>query len=455
MYINELSLLSKTLLVIGILNFLLLLFSSIISYRENERRAAVRLLLLSVILPLPFLIIASVSFIYQSLLSVILLLLTVIVILLLIIPMGKKHITEDDTPKSRIDERDVMFSRNLLEPGSQRFEEYYQRCPEKRELDDSIRKEPGYLSKGSKYYDPYLFSATAAGFTTIRHLRQHIDGDHADEKIKTDPEKITCFIKSWAKKMGAVSVGVTELKDYHLYATNGRGDDYGKPVTCDHKYAIALTVEMGFEMMQPAPLASAAMETAQKYLVCGFIAFEIAEFIRNLGYPARAHIDGRYYIVCPLVARDAGLGEIGRMGLLMTPKLGPRVRIAVVSTDLPLITDKRTFDYSVIDFCTQCKKCADVCPSRAIPFDDRKEINGVKRWQINQEKCFTMWCRLGTDCSRCASVCPYSHPDNFLHNLIRKGIRNSSIFRKAALQLDDFFYGRKPAPKELPEWMRL
>ena len=31
------------------------------------------------------------------------------------------------------------------------------------------------------------------------------------------------------------------------------------------------------------------------------------------------------------------LGVIGRMGLLMTPDLGPRVRISVVSTNMPLI----------------------------------------------------------------------------------------------------------------------
>lgn len=66
---------------------------------------------------------------------------------------------------------------------------------------------------------------------------------------------------------------------------------------------------------------------------------QLAEFMRSIGYPARAHIDGSYRVVCPLVARDAGLGEIGRMGLLMTPELGPRVRIAVVTTDLPLVPD--------------------------------------------------------------------------------------------------------------------
>ena len=447
--------LADVVILVGIILFLCILYSSIVFFRENEKRAASKVFFLSLLVPFPYLVIGFGSFSYRPLLSLILLLITAAVILLLIIPVRKRRVTVDDTPRKRIDERDVMFSRIRLEPGTQRFEEYYQRCPEKRELDDNIRNEPGYLSKGSKYYDPHLFSATAAGFATIEHLRPHIDSEPADEKIRSDPEKITAFIKSWAKKMGAMSVGVTELKDYHLYTTIGRGDDYGKPVTCSHKYAIALTVEMGFEMMQPAPLASEAMETAHQYLVCGAIAVEIAQFIRNLGYPARAHIDGRYYMVCPLVARDAGLGEIGRMGLLMTPQLGPRIRIAVVTTDIPLITDRRTNDYSVIDFCTQCRKCADVCPSKAIPFEDRTEIDSVKRWQINQEKCFTMWCRLGTDCSRCVSVCPYSHPNTFLHNIIRKGIRNSSIFRKLALKLDDFFYGRKPAPKELPEWMRL
>ena len=455
MHIYELSPISKILIAFGTLIFLFMIYSSVILLLENERRAAIRLFFLAVILPLPFLIIGFTFFKYQSLLSVILILLASLVIILFVIPMGKRRITEDDTPKNRIDERDIMFSRNLLEPESQKFEEYYKRHPEKRELDNTFRREPGYLAKGAKYYDPYLCSATAAGLTTGRHLRPYIDGDFPDEKFETDPKKMTNFIKCWVKKMGVVSVGVTELKEHHLYSTIGRGDDYGKPVTCKHKYAIALTVEMSSDMMQPAPFASAAMETAHQYLVCGSIAVEIAEFIRNLGYPARAHIDGRYYMVCPLVARDAGLGEIGRMGLLMTPELGPRIRIAVVTTDLPLITDKRTFDYSVIDFCTQCKKCADVCPGRAIPFEERVEIDGVKRWQINQEKCFTTWCKFGTDCNRCISVCPYSHPNNFLHSLVKKGIRNSSIFRRLALKMDDFFYGRKPAPKELPDWMKL
>ncbi|UCC48907.1 MAG: 4Fe-4S dicluster domain-containing protein, partial [Gemmatimonadota bacterium] len=202
-----------------------------------------------------------------------------------------------------------------------------------------------------------------------------------------------------------------------------------------------------------APKGPIVMESAHQYLAAGTIAVQVAQFIRNLGHAARAHIDANYRVVCPLVARDAGLGEIGRMGLLMTPELGPRVRIGVVTTSLPLVTDERRRDYTMIDFCTHCRKCADVCPSQAISFDDRTEIDAVRRWRIDSEACFTTWCKLGTDCGRCVAVCPYSHPDNLLHNLVRLGVRRSALVRRAAIRLDDFFYGKRPPSAELADWM--
>ncbi len=60
-------------------------------------------------------------------------------------------------------------------------------------------------------------------------------------------------------------------------------------------------------------------------------------FARGTLEPGTERFDAHFRVVCPLVARDAGLGEIGRMGLLMTPELGPRVCIGVVTTDAPLV----------------------------------------------------------------------------------------------------------------------
>lgn len=311
------------------------------------------------------------------------------------------------------------------------------------------------MQPGSSAHNTILFAAAEASFITVKSLHPRVEYNSEKNSNSFDPVEISNFIKDWAIKLGAVSVGITKMRDYYYYSVAGRGNAYGQRIEPVHKYGIAITIEMSKDILESAPLGSVVMESAQQYLGSGIIAMQISEFIRELGYSARAHIDGNYRVVCPLVARDAGLGEIGRMGLLMTPELGPRVRIAAVTTDLSLVADKRDYDPTVYDFCTICKKCADVCPAQAIDFGDMRMIDRVNRWQINSEACYTFWCSVGTDCGRCVSVCPYSHPDTLLHNLIRKGIKNSWLFRRIALKLDDLFYGRKPAMKPLSEWLNV
>jgi Fe-S oxidoreductase len=110
---------------------------------------------------------------------------------------------------------------------------------------------------------------------------------------------------------------------------------------------------------------------------------------------------------------------------------------------------------SVIDFCTICKKCAENCPSQSIPFGERIEIDNALRWKIDADTCIRYWMTAGTDCGRCLTVCPYSHPNNAYHNLVRAGIERSPAFRRAALRLDDLLYGRKPAHRPPPVWTNL
>ena len=439
-------------LITGSILFLFLMYSVIISLYENEKRAAFRLFLLSVLTVFLYIFpyFSELPELYFQLVSGI----SLITFLVLIIPLnGKQYKTE--ISDNQIDERNIMFSRDELIQGTERFEEYYNEHPENLEKDNKFRKNPGLLQKGSSQYNPILFALADASFNTIENLRSMVDGEVAKEKISISAKEITKFIKKHMLFSGAEACGVTELKKHHLYSVRGRGDAYGKPVKNKHQFAVAIIVEMNKKMTDTAPAAPIVTESSRQYLEAGKTAVQLAAFIRNLGYSARAHIDGNYEVVCPLVAKDAGLGEIGRMGLLMTPNLGPRVRIAVVTTDLELIPDEPFEESSVIDFCIQCKKCALTCPSQAISFSDREEIGGVMRWQINQEACYTYWSKSGTDCSKCLQVCPYSHPDNLMHNLVRKGIKNASLFRKFALAGDDFLYGKKPKTKSFPDFMQI
>ncbi|RKZ14043.1 hypothetical protein DRQ50_09625 [bacterium] len=376
-----------------------------------------------------------------------------LLIIAVLIPTGRPHRHNSTTPGHRLDERTVMFSRAALEQGSAHSDSYYADHPEHRDHDDAFRALPGLLGPDAHRAEPVAFAAASASFDTVKELAALVEGEPADDRHDMAPETATRFLKGWARKLGAHACGVTRLRSHHLYSHKGRGPRWGEAVTLDHTWAVAFTVEMDFDTLGTAPEAPTVMESAQQYLNSGTIAVQLAQGIRRLGWPAEAHIDANYQVVCPLVARDAGLGEIGRMGLLMTPGLGPRVRIAVVTTDLPLVADPPADDPTVEHFCSLCRKCADICPAQAIPAGAPQDIAGLDRWQINQEACFTYWCRSGTDCGQCVRVCPYAHPDSPLHNLVRRGLGHSALIRHLALRLDDVLYGRRPAPKPIADWL--
>ena len=71
--------------------------------------------------------------------------------------------------------------------------------------------------------------------------------------------------------------------------------------------------------------------------------------------PPKGHISHRH------LGMAAGLGWIGRSGLLVTPQYGSRVRLVTVLTDAPLPADK-LMEFS----CGKCAACVKVCPAKAI-----------------------------------------------------------------------------------------
>jgi len=416
----------------------------VVSLREGERRATRVAFILAVLLSIPFVIAALLPPPVPLIGAAALILSLMVGVVAWFSPFGERPVM-GGRPSRRIDERDVMFARGRLVPGSPEYELYYAMRPEKKTGDDQTRALPGLLSEDAQLFEPLAFAAAKASFDLTEAMREHVDGKVSPQRVERSPEFWTAAIKELALYHGALVAGVTELRPYHVYTHIGRGTGtYGEPVELDHRWALAFSIEMDHGRVSQAPGAPVVEESARQYVEGAKIALILASWIRRLGYPARAHTDGNYRVIAPLVARDAGLGEIGRMGLLMTPRLGPRVRLGVVTTDMPLVADSPGDDVSVIDFCAVCKKCATSCPVGAIPSGDRTAVDEGLRWAIDPETCYRYWNLIGTDCASCMRVCPYSHPDSPAHNIVRFAIRRSASARRAMLWLDDLFYGKRP-----------
>lgn len=445
----------QSLLIISILTLLdiALIVSTLILIKEEEYCSALKLGLISIISVCLTTIAGLFEYGGKGILAGFLAVTLLVFLYLAIKKPVKLKNNKRALPKRDVDEIDTIFARMKLVPNSSQWNDYYQNHPIEAEIDSNLRNLPGLLSDKGAYYNPFTFPSAESNFQIIEYLHEAIKHPIKKNTHKANQQELTSYIKRWVSYLGAHSAGITELKDYHLYTKRGRGENIGKPVDLTHKYAFAFTVEMDARNIQAAPASSIIFESSQQYLKSAAIALQIATFLKNIGYDSRAHFDGDYELICPLVARDAGLGEIGRMGLLMTPKLGPRVRIAVITTNAPLITNEHFYDPTMIEFCKLCKKCAECCPGKAIPTDGMKEIKGAIRWQINSESCYQYWCKTGTNCGRCISVCPFSHPNNILHNTIRHLIRRSMVVARFAFIADDLLYGRKPKPRKIPTWM--
>ncbi len=426
---------------VNILLALFFLYFSFSSLKEQKSRA----MIISLIMAFVFCPILTLLFFLPEWLLILYLSGVTTFLILYFVPIGKMTNLKIGKITDKVDERNVIFSREEYHEGDKKYEAYYAAHPDKKEIDDRMRRLPELIEPGGKYYNEKDATIIGSIFGAIESMLEDVDGPVCESVAPVKQNEISDEIKKMIRRLGAVDVGIAELNPQYIYSHVGRGPEpWGQPIENNHKYAIMFALEMDYDHVEQAPYCGITYESALQYLRGANISIAIAKFIRSLGYPARAHIAGsNYQIMLPPIAYDAGLGELGRMGYLISPKFGPRVRLGAITTDLPLNIDA-PINFGVQDFCKRCKKCANICPSAAIPKSEKINVRGVEKWQLDIEKCLHFWRLIGTDCGLCMKVCPYSHPSTLSHNAVRAGISKSTFAQTVSLWGDDFFYGKRP-----------
>lgn len=285
------------------------------------------------------------------------------------------------------------------------------------------------------------------------NMRPFVDGMVAAHQapVPNDPAVLARHIKETAYFLRADAAGVCELPQYAVYSHkfDFMNPDAGEvPVELNHKYAIAVLIDQDYRTSHAtsgSDWISNAMSMLS-YSTSGFVAIILAEYIRRLGYPAKAHYAPFYDIVVPPILLLAGLGEMSRIGdSVIHPFLGPRFKAAVVTTDLPLLPDK-PIDFGLQDFCSKCKKCARECPSGAISDGSKEMFNGYEKWPVDIKRCTGMRVgnQRGSGCGTCIKVCPWNKPYTPFHRSVGWAMRHSALARSLAIWGDDFLGYGKP-----------
>lgn len=222
-------------------------------------------------------------------------------------------------------------------------------------------------------------------------------------------------VKKVAKYFGADCVGIANLDQRWLFSHHyfpETGESTPVEIPEDYKYVVAMGMAMDYTMMNTAPAATAQAEVLKTYSEMAILVSALAKFIRRLGYDAIPSLNDTALNVP--IAIDAGLGQVGRHGMLISPDFGPRIRLCKVITNLPMKVDKPN-DFGVTEFCENCVECARSCPAGAIPFGERtfegstmSNNAGVLKWYLDAEKCRRQWGDFGTACGICIKVCPFN-----------------------------------------------
>lgn len=203
-------------------------------------------------------------------------------------------------------------------------------------------------------------------------------------------------LKSYIKSLGIDDVGFTQVKNSLIFSNR-------KIV---YQNAIVMIMEMKEDKINTAPSRKASIEIFRTYYNLGVAANKIKEYLNTMGYAAQASPALGGEVHYPSLAQKAGLGAIGKHGLLITPKFGPSIRIAAVYTNIENLPNTDSDAHAWInDFCSMCNRCVKKCPANAIYKDTKTLESGTKEY-IDYKKCAVPFAN-NYGCTVCVKECVF------------------------------------------------
>lgn len=267
---------------------------------------------------------------------------------------------------------------------------------EKEQVKDNISKERDSCC-GSEENDRIEPVEEEAGWGCGCGASEYVDVDQSLIDNPSKPKVIASddFIKEfekYARSLGIKAIGYTQIT--HDLLIEDKFIQY--PNT------IVLTMEMSKKLIETAPGPETLEMNNAAYEKLGNLTYKLSDFLRKKGYATQvAHPFGSLVNFTPLAQR-AGIGYIGKNGLLITPESGPGQKISSIFVSIANLPVKEENEHSWIpEYCEKCGKCIKACPEKALI--EKETCCGGKEIGFKQNLC--IGCSQG--CTYCIEKCPF------------------------------------------------
>jgi epoxyqueuosine reductase len=253
----------------------------------------------------------------------------------------------------------------------------------------------------------------------------------------TDYAALACDIKRWARELGFADAGISGVQlgedERHLqrWLDDGRHGDMDYMARHGTRRSRPAELEPGTQRVISVRMDYVPPGTRNAWDVLGDgeagyvsryalgrdyhklmrhrlqkLAERIHGVVGEFGY--RAYVDSAPVLEKAL-ARNAGLGWIGKHTVLINRRAGSYFFLGELYTDLPLPVDEAATEH-----CGSCRRCIDICPTQAItgPYqlDARRCISYLTielKGSIPEELRAPMGNRI-FGCDDCQLVCPWN-----------------------------------------------
>ncbi len=305
------------------------------------------------------------------------------------------------------------------------------------------------------------------GFTDTRYLPL----DEKTIKLLNTHQKSM----EWARPLALLYGETVKTREYVFedvprpYVTNTKA-----VIPSSYKYMIiaSTSTSMAENRRPNSDIWEASISAAKGCYRGEYAQSELFRFLSYLGYGG---VGGGGFIGIgsyPAAGVFSGLGELGRINQVIGAGvwMGP---CKIILTNLPLPASN-PIDAGIERFCrTACKKCAELCPGKALSMVDEPTYElasdpenpslkpelfnnkGKKVFPFNHANCMRYWSETGVGmCGICESNCVFNkEPLSSIHEVVKPVISNTALFNGFFFNMDKAFgYGQIPEDQYNDWW---